>query len=82
MKKWLKNPLLQVPEMFMGNWSGRADLAGERPWMGHNQKDTSSPEAIRVIRMASRPTLPPHLIGGMTMSSDSFVATALVPPTR
>jgi hypothetical protein len=51
---------------FEKKWSGRADLAGKCPWKGHNQKDTSSPEAIRVIRMASQPTLPPHLIGGMT----------------
>ncbi len=31
MKKWLKIPLLQVPEIFWRNWSGRADLNGRPP---------------------------------------------------
>ena len=39
-------------------WSGRADLAGKCP--------TSFPEAIRFIRMASRPVRPAHLLAGVT----------------
>ena len=31
MKKWLKIPFLQVPEIFGKNWSGRADLNGRPP---------------------------------------------------
>ena len=31
MGKWLKIPLLQVPEIVMEDWSGRADLNGRPP---------------------------------------------------
>ena len=31
MKKWLTNPLLQVPEISWEYWSGRADLNGRPP---------------------------------------------------
>ena len=40
-------------------------MAGKCSRKGHNQKDTSSPEAIRPIRMASRPVRPPHPLGGV-----------------
>ena len=45
-------------ESIYDKWSGRADLAGKCSRREHNQKDTSSPEAIRPIRMASRPVRP------------------------
>ena len=49
---------------------GASRFGGQVPRKRHNQKDTSSPEAIRPIRMASRPVRPPHPLGGVTKSYD------------
>jgi hypothetical protein len=38
----------QYLEIMKRKWSGRADLAGKCSWKGHNKKDTSYPEAIRL----------------------------------